>query len=230
MTDKFAAYQMNLIFHRTESELRELLEKGLRRHVRLVLTKNSSSMLSAQVREGVTHVRLHEMFLTAGMDVIDEIIGFIGNKRRCIPLFRSFVRYNSVNIREKPSRKITVRTSGRHHDLRELFNDVNREYFEDKIEALITWGTGRIGLWVRKRTLGSYSPESNLIRINPVLDSSKVPRYYLKYVVFHEMLHAHLGAQKKGARRCIHSSEFRRQERMFRDYDRAIVWERKSAG
>jgi predicted metal-dependent hydrolase len=223
-----AINQLSLSFQRTGAQLEYLFEKGLGRPVRLVLTRNSSSMLSAHVREGLMSVRLHEMFLSADADVIDEIVGFIGNKRRRIPLFRRFIRENSSAIREKPSRKVTIRTSGRHHDLREMYNEVNREYFLESVDAMITWGIGKAGLWVRKRTLGSYSSERNLIRINPVLDSARVPRYYLKYIVFHEMLHADLGTVTKGARRCIHTAEFKRREKMFRDYERAIAWERKS--
>jgi len=227
MEDETAGYQMKLAFRLSESELKNLLERGLNRKISLVLTSNSSSMLTSQVKEGILHIRLHEMFLSAGPDIIDEIIAFISDRRRRIPLFRSFIRENSCVIQHKPSRKVNIRTSGRHHDLLELFNEVNRGYFRDTVTSRITWGCGKTGVWVRKRTLGSYSAEANLIRINPVLDSAKVPRYYLKYIVFHEMLHADMGTAKKGGRRCIHSAEFKRRERMFMDYERAIAWERK---
>jgi predicted metal-dependent hydrolase len=230
MRESSPGKQMCLTFRQTELSLQESLGKGLGRQVKLVLTKNSSSMLSAQVRERTLHVRLHEMFLAAGADVIDEIIAFIGNKRRSLPLFRRFVRENRSNIRSKPSQKVSIRTSGRHHDLRELYDEVNCEYFSGHIDSKITWGAGRARLLVRKRTLGSYSADSGLIRINPVLDSARVPRYYLKYIVFHEMLHAVMGTARQGSRRCIHSAEFKRREKMFRDYDRAIAWERKSCG
>ena len=57
----------------------------------------------------------------------------------------------------------------------------------------LTWGRGggrarRGGL-----TFGSYDPVLALIRIHPVLDRRDVPRYFLESVVYHEMLHHHLG-------------------------------------
>jgi hypothetical protein len=219
--------QMGLPFYRTEQELAALLERGLGRKIALTLTSNSSSMLTAQVKGGVMRVRLHEMFLTAGPDILDEIAAFVGNKRRNLPLFRAFVRANSGSLQRGPARKVNVRTAGRHHDLLELFRELNREYFYGSVDAAITWGTSRTGVWVRKRTLGSYSATSNLIRINPVLDSARTPRYYVKFVVFHEMLHAHMGTVRKGGRRSIHPAEFRRREREFRDYDRAVSWEKR---
>jgi predicted metal-dependent hydrolase len=230
MTGRSAGYQMNLGFQLIATELEELLANRLGRSVKLTLTRNSSSMLSAQLREGRMHIRLHEAFLRADADLIDEIADFIRDKRNRIPLFRKFIKDNAPLIHQKTSRKITVRTSGRHHDIAMLYDEVNREYFQNRIDVKITWGTGRTGLWVRKRTLGSYSSESNLIRINPVLDSSRVPRYYIKFVIFHEMLHAELGTPQKGARRCIHSAEFRRREMTYREYEKAVAWERKSGG
>jgi len=218
---------MSLTFLQTELSLRTIIEKGLGRPVKLVLTKNSSSMLSARVREGVMHVRLHEMFLAAGADVLNEIIGFIANRRNSLPLFRRFVAENRADIRGKPPQRVSVRTAGRVHDLRELFDEVNREYFGGRISAAITWGAGRTRLWVRKRTLGSYCGTSGLIRINPVLDNNRTPRYFVKYVIYHEMLHADMGIHKIGERRSIHPAEFRRREKLFRDYERATAWERK---
>ena len=37
--------------------------------------------------------------------------------------------------------------------------------------------------------MGSYSVEDRLIRIHPTLDRPDVPRYYVAWIVYHEMLH-----------------------------------------
>jgi hypothetical protein len=65
-----------------------------------------------------------------------------------------------------------------------------------------------------------------LIRIHPALDRRWVPRYFLEYVMFHEMLH-HLMPHTRGAgRRALHPPEFREREKEFRHYERAMAWER----
>ena len=41
------------------------------------------------------------------------------------------------------------------------------------------------------------------------------------------MLHAAMGISKNGERRSMHSREFRRREKLFNDYEKAIAWERE---
>ena len=101
----------------------------------------------------------------------------------------------------------------------------SRNILKAGIASTITWGAKSPKWAVRKRTLGSFSERSNTIRINPVLDKKAVPRYYISFVVYHEMLHAAMGISKKGERRSVHPREFRTREKMFRDYERARAWE-----
>jgi predicted metal-dependent hydrolase len=119
-----------------------------------------------------------------------------------------------------------VKTAGKFHDLRKLFDEINKEYFGGVIQAAITWGSRSPRHAVRKRTLGSYSERSNMIRINPVLDKSVVPMHVVSFVVYHEMLHAAVGIAIQGKRRSVHSREFRKREKLFADYEKARAWER----
>lgn len=220
MTD----FQLLLPAMHTERSLRVHIEEHLGIPVSLVLTSNSTSMLSARLRSGELHVRLHRIFLYAEIRVICEIIEYLRNNRRSMPHFHAFVRENSGQLIRK-SRRAPVRTSGRFHDLRALFDEINRNYFSGSITARITWGPRNPRASVRKRTVGSWSERSNLIRINPVLDKKTVPRFYIAFIIYHEMLHAALGITLQGKRRCIHSREFRQREKLFRDYKLALAWE-----
>jgi predicted metal-dependent hydrolase len=80
---------------------------------------------------------------------------------------------------------------------------------------------------VRKRTLGSYSRNGSIIRINPVLDRKSVPQFYIEFVLYHEMLHADMGLCEKNGRRVVHSGGFRDRERLFRRYRKALAWEKR---
>ena len=210
----------------TESGLRRYLEESLNRPVSLVLTDNSTSMLSARVRDGVLCVRLHRMFAAAGGQVIDEIVSFLNNKKGAMPCFRRFVRDHGEQLRKRPPNRVLARTRGKFYDLREFYQELNEEYFNNMITAKITWGSSNSRCVVRKRTLGSYSERSHTIRINPVLDKRTVPGYVVAYVVYHEMLHAAIGISRQGGRRIVHSREFRKRERLFKDYEKAMAWER----
>jgi predicted metal-dependent hydrolase len=165
------------------------------------------------------------MFLASGEDVLTEIVSFLKNKKRAMPAFRRFIRENRNSCTAKQPNRIPVKTLGAIFDLRELYEEINREYFGGCITAAITWGSRSPRYSVRKRTLGSYSERSNMIRINPVLDRKNIPRYYISFVVYHEMLHAALGISKPGERRSIHPREFRRRERLYKDYERARTFE-----
>lgn len=217
--------QLTLLFGQTQDALQRCLEKQLGKPIALVLTVNSTSMLSLRQRDGMLLVRLHRMFLNSGPGVIEEIVHFLKRRRTKMPLFRRFIRENRAALESKPARKVTARTAGTHYELAGLYREINTEYFQGSVTAAITWGTRCRGYSVRKRTLGSYSARSNTIRINPVLDRKSVPRCYLAFVVYHEMLHAALGITEKGGRRSMHSREFRRREKRFKDYERACAWE-----
>lgn len=229
MRNNAANGQLDLLFSHTEDSLRHYLEGRLNRPVFLVLTENVTSILSARMHDGVLRVRLHRMFLNADSRVTSEIASYLKNRRGAMPHFWSFLRDNKEQLSQKPPKKIPVRTAGKFHDLGELYREINEEYFGGTVNAAITWGLRSPRFAVRKRTVGSYSERSNTIRINPVLDKKTVPRYYAAFVVYHEMLHAAMGTPLRGKRRSIHSREFRKREGFFRDYERAMAWERGKA-
>ena len=170
--------------------------------------------------------RLHRMFAAAGSQVLDELVSFLSKRKGAMPCFRRFVRDHGEQLRKKPPNRVPVKTRGRAYDLREFYQELNEEYFNNTINAKITWGSSNSRCVVRKRTLGSYSERSHTIRINPVLDKRTVPCYVVAYVVYHEMLHAAMGISRHGGRRIVHSREFRRKEKLFKEYEKAMAWER----
>jgi predicted metal-dependent hydrolase len=224
-----ASAQLDLPFGHTEGSLGRHLEERLGRAVSLVLTDNSTSMLSARTLAGSMRVRLHRMFLRSDTRVIEEIVSFLKNKKGAMPHFRKFIRENRDELEKRPPKNVSVKTAGKIHDLLQLFREINEEYFGGRVDAAITWGAKSPRFAVRKRTLGSYSERSHMIRINPMLDRKTVPRYFVAFIVYHEMLHAAMGTPLKGKRRSVHSREFREREKLFRDYGKAMEWERRGA-
>jgi hypothetical protein len=63
--------------------------------------------------------------------------------------------------------------------------------------------------------------------VHPCLDAEWVPRYFVSYIVFHELLHHIIPGQPCGERVLLHPPEFMHREREFRYYERALEWERK---
>lgn len=216
--------QLTLPLLNNAAELKDYLQHASGMSISLTLTENSTSMLSSKIKGGVIHVRAHRIFLTADTDTLGEIAEFIRKRRGGSALIKRHIKQNRLYIEKKPSRKNKLDTTGRHYDLQAIYEAVNLEYFEGRITALITWGVKNTRHIVRKRTLGTYNSHTNTIRISRTLDIKTVPFFFIKFVVYHEMLHADMALEKSGSRRSVHSKEFRRREKLFESYAKAVVW------
>lgn len=211
-----------------ETYLKNYLQKEVNKPVFLAITDNSTSMISVREKQGGIFLRLHRIFLKADNEVLDEIVRFIKKKRGKTPVINQFIRQNQNFLKERKPRKITIDPNGKLYNLTDIFNSLNSEYFNNSLSVLITWGKRSPRYVVRKRTLGNYQKKTNTIRINPILDSRKVPRYVIEFIVYHEMLHAIIDIVLKNGRRSIHSKEFKNRERKYRNYHKAIEWEKKT--
>ena len=229
--------------------LKKYLEDGTASNISLVITDNSTSMLSIRKSGNCFMMRLHRIFLSAGQEVLNEMAEFIKDAKAKTPHIRKFINQNKHFLKAKPKRMVNIKTQGRYYDLLYIYNSLNGEYFKGNISAFITWGKGGPKHRARKRTLGSYNGHNNMIRINPLLDNKKVPQYFLEFVVYHEMLHADMGVavnpvrtspsrlqaaglynMANGARRTVHSKEFKKRETLYKHYHRAMEWEKKMWG
>jgi len=125
-------------------------------------------------------------------------------------------------------RNVPLATKGTHHDLLSIYQSVSARYFGGEASALITWGTRPTAQITGRKTikLGSYSAFDRLIRIHPALDQLWIPRYFVAYVVYHEMLHQVVPGSRGLGRVNLHPPEFKQREKAFCQYDRAIAWER----
>jgi hypothetical protein len=226
--------QLQFALH-DESSLRAALERETGLPVRIVVTDNSSTVISMRRRPGVhvTELRLHRMFLGATPPVIEALAAWLRRPRcrKSNPILNHFIRNRRDLIRKAPKNKPELSTRGRYFDLAALYAETNVAHFGGTINAAITWGK-RPPTRRRRRSIrfGSYAIEENLIRIHPYLDQEFVPEFFVRYIIFHEMLHAFLGIEEPpDARRRIHTREFRELERAYPDYERARSWESRPA-
>ena len=226
--DTIIMFQLSLYFLNSKDILQHYLEKFTGKSVSLTLTDNSTSLLSIRTKGISVSVRMHWMFLNADNEVIGEVANLIKTSKGRTTLTRKFISENRpcLKIRERCARPPSIRTQGRFYNLREIFDSLNKEYFGGGITALISWGNQNSRRALRKRTLGTYCRDTDTIRISSVMDRRNVPHYFIRYVVYHEMLHSAVRDLKENGRRAVHTTEFRKRERLFREYDRAIAWEK----
>ena len=108
-------------------------------------------------------------------------------------------------------------TRGRCHDLEQVFERVNRDYFQGQMpRPKLTWS--RTHTHVR---MGHYDRLRDLVMLSVALDAPHVPEYVVDFVMYHELLHKQLGIAIANGRRYAHTPEFRAAERRFRRYAEA---------
>ena len=103
--------------------------------------------------------------------------------------------------------------------------------FAERPAPGVTWGRRVKSRARRSLQLGSYDPQTHVARVHPVLDQPGVPAWFVRYVLFHEILHAALPARTACDGRAIHHGPaFRAREREYEDYARALRWQRRHLG
>lgn len=113
------------------------------------------------------------------------------------------------------------------HDLQAIFDRLNEEYFNSKVEAQVEWGKQVKIPNRRSFRFGSYDAKSKLIRIHPRLKQDFVPVMVLELTVFHEMCHQAMPPVRCNGQWQTHHKDFKRKEREYRQYREAIQWEKK---
>ncbi|MBI5847284.1 MAG: hypothetical protein HZB31_04930 [Nitrospirae bacterium] len=224
---RLSSAQLSLPFVRDEYALRSSLKKLLGRDIGITLTDNRTSMISLRRGRGRESLRIHRIFLEADDFVMQAVANFIKNRKTARPAIQAFIARHSSLLRSASAQTALLRTEGASHSLATLFHNVNDIYFQGEITASITWGRRVSGRRSRRVTLGSYCRDSRIIKINPLLDRPTVPRFFLEFVIYHEMLHAALGTVVAHGRRLVHFREFRQREKQFAEYERAVLWEKE---
>jgi hypothetical protein len=132
-------------------------------------------------------------------------------------LNRADIRRKVLAIRQERGRKYLSGPKGDHYDLESMFDDLNFRFFGGMMSM------PRLGWSLRgsRTTLGHYDAAHNAIVMSRVLDRPSVPRVAVEYVLYHEMLHLRHPVEHRGARRCVHTPEFKASEGLFPGLDEA---------
>jgi len=206
------------------------LAERLGQPIRLVITDNRSTMLSACPKGGRLEVRLHHMFLTADENILDAVGDYLSDSdTRAAATIDRFVEENRARFVASGPPQEVLRSEGCHHDLKAIADDLARRHFGGAVDVRVTWGK-RVQPKRRQRSLqlGTYLPEDRLIRIHPVLDQPWVPGFFVEAVVFHEMLHHDMPAVVQNGRRHYHTRAFRTRERSFEYHSAAQQWQEEN--
>lgn len=176
-----------------------------------------------RMEEGEIHVRITDLLEGAPAPVMEALAYILLYKlyRRPVPriynhryrlyLNRKDMRRQMHLVRQIRGRKFLSGPQGKHYNLDEIFEEVNAAYFDGMLgRPQMGWSRG-----ASRSMLGHFDPSHNAIIISRIFDRAEVPRLAVEYVMFHEMLHLRHPVDHNGARRRVHTREFRDAEKSF---------------
>jgi predicted metal-dependent hydrolase len=182
-----------------------------------------------RMREGKLLVRLSDLLEGAPDTVLRAIAHILLAKMYRRPVERThasrYRRYVSAQdmakkahlVRQIRGRKRIESAQGRSYNLEDIFDDLNARFFYGLLaRPRMTWSRDHA-----RNRLGHYDPAHNAIVVSRVFDHPQVPYYAVEYIVYHEMLHLKHPVKLRGSRRCVHSTEFQAEERLFPDLNQA---------
>lgn len=107
------------------------------------------------------------------------------------------------------------------------FDKVNLTHFGGMVCGGVGWRTFPLGSNNDNLSLALCVFEERFIRVNSVLDDKRVPLWYLDFVLYHEMLHLHLGPRQFDCDRYAypHDDRFKCLEVRHPDFYRAEKFE-----
>ena len=157
----------------------------------------------APVTEALAYILLGKLF--------KKRIPKIYAHRYRLYLNRRDVRRQIHLVKQIRGRKFISGAQGVCYNLEHIFEKLNAEHFDGLLgRPLLGWSKG-----ASRTMLGHFDPSHNAIVISRIFDKTSVPRLAVEYVMFHEMLHLCFPVDHTGARRRVHTREFKAAERKF---------------
>ena len=185
-----------------------------------------------RLREGRILVSLSDLLEGAPESVIGAIAHILLAKLYRKPIdsahnmrFKRFASSAAVTrqtelIRQARGTKRYTGPEGRYYNLDEVFDTLNSRFFGGLLgRPELTWSEN-----LSRRSLGHYYAAHNTIVVSRVFDRPSSPRYAIEYLLYHEMLHLKHPVRMRGLRRCVHSADFKAEERQFPQLKEAMAF------
>lgn len=193
--------------------------------IRLEYRQFANANSFARLHDGVLHIRVSDLIEGAPSPIQEALAYVLLSKLFRRQVDRTYaLRYrrwlNSRDVRNQlqvvrrvRGRKFVSGPKGECYDLEALFADLNERFFQGLMAAPALGWSRRAS----RTMLGHYDPSHHAIILSRILDRIQVPKMAVEYVLYHEMLHLKFPVEHRGARRCVHTAEFRRAEGEFPD-------------
>lgn len=216
------------LFFETPEEIyarvfRQLKPRTPMPELRLEFCRFANADSFIRLENGRLEVRISDLLAGAPAPVTEALAYILLCKlyrkpvpRACAHRYRLYLNRRDVRrqvhlVRQIRGRKFISGPQGEYRNLEIVFQRLNRQFFDGLL------GQPQLG-WSRSSArglLGHFDPSHNAIIISRIFDQETTPELALDYVMFHEMLHLRFPVDHQGARRRVHTREFREAEKKF---------------
>jgi len=216
------------LFFETPEEIyarvfRELKPRTALPELRVEFCRFANADSFIRLEGGRLHVRISDLLAGAPAPVTEALAYILLGKLYRKPVARVYghryrlylnrrdVRRQVHLVRQVRGRKFISGPQGEFRNLERTFERLNQQFFDGLL------GRPQLG-WSRRPSrglLGHFDPSHNAIIISRLFDQERIPELALEYVMFHEMLHLRFPVDHNGARRRVHTPEFREAEKKF---------------
>lgn len=223
---RFLSCQENLTIHLTTlSELSKILSNNYKipqEAIQITIYPTRGIYNFTRKADRIT-LELHESLICMTSDERKAFVSALSRRRNepSSKLTRTiFYGSAALKIRSKftevfPQNRLGSDARGKTYDLEQLFHEVNAARFQNRLEKpVLKWSPRK-----NRTRYGSYNFRTDTLIINSALDTPKVPRQVVLFILYHELLHKALGFKTKNGIVRSHTAEFRRAEKAYPDYD-----------
>ena len=206
-----------------QEEYRALRPRAPMPPIVLRFRRFTSLNTTIRVREGRILVSLSDLLEGAPESVLHAIAHILLAKLYKKPIDSAHaIRYKRFSTSAAVTRQMELvrgargskryfGPEGRFYNLDEVFDSLNLRFFGGLLgRPDLTWSES-----VAKRALGHYDAAHNTVVVSRVFDRPSSPRYAIEYLLYHEMLHLKHPVTRRGLRRCVHSRDFKAEEKLF---------------
>jgi hypothetical protein len=222
----------------TDSKLETIFDEALRAvvkrepppHIEARFYPYTGLSSTIRLRKGRVYARVSDILRHSPAEVLHALACILVAKLYRLKtskehqrLYRDYTSSPAVVGAAEESRKsrgykIVTSPRGRVYDLEEVFSALNHLYFEDRLaRPVLSWSRLRT-----RRILGHHDHIHGAIVVSRTLDSTRIPRLVVEYVLYHEMLHVKHPPRLAGGRTIYHSPAFRADEQRFESYSEAL--------
>jgi hypothetical protein len=202
---------------------RELKPRTAAPEMRVEFCRFANADSFIRLQDGRLEIRISDLLAGAPAPVVEALAHILLGKLYHKPIARIYahrywlylnrrdVRRQAHLVKQIRGRKFVSGPKGEHFDLAEIFERINTGHFDGLLgRPQLGWSRG-----ASRSMLGHFDPSHNAIIISRIFDRKTVPALALEYVLYHEMLHLRFPVDHTGARRRVHTKEFREAEKKF---------------